>query len=336
MPTTDLVLWTTLINCYTALGQHAEALALLKAMAERRILIDEVATIAAAKTFGKLGVLRHAVALHGHVWRRRWLPLGAVLGTAILDMYAKCGSPSAASQVFNLIMTKNVLTWSAVISCYASHGECHKALELFSSMLLNGPKPNSVTFVAVLSACSHGGMIHEGVRIFNTMVDRGVKHYTCMVDMMGRAGRLNEAIDLVQSMDVEKDECLWGALLGACRIHSHGEVGEMVGKRLVEMGSKNAGHYALLSNIYAHDERWSDVGVVREMMMGGGVRKKTPGWAWVEVDGEVCWFCAGERDSARGWEVDGVLKGLRAMMEDFVDDGRGGPTWVGEERSSIN
>ncbi|CAA6666859.1 unnamed protein product [Spirodela intermedia] len=320
MPRRDLIAWTVMIAGYAEAGSPGESLALFDRMAYEGVLADKVTMVTVTFACAKLGAMSKAEAVHGYVSRRRF-PLDVVLGTAMVDMYAKCGSAEAARAVFDRMEDKNVLSWSAMISAYGMHGAGERSLELFSVMLRHGPPPNAVTFVALLYACSHAGLVDEGRRLFYSMardhgVEPGVKHYTCMVDILGRAGRFREAVQLVEAMPEEKkDEGLWGALLGACRIHRDVPLAETAARRLLELRPQNPGYYVLLSNIYANAGRWEDVARVRGLMGCQRVRKKTPGWAWVEVDGEVHRFGVGDQAHPRKGEVYGLLASLRKRME---------------------
>lgn len=186
-------------------------------------------------------------------------------------------------------------------------------------MLSSGILPNRITFVSLLYACSHAGLIEEGQRIFNSMwndygVRPDVKHYTCMVDLLGRAGRLDEALGLIESMTVEKDERLWGALLGACWIHRRLDLAERVARSLLELQVQNPGHYVLLSNIYANAGKWEDMAKTRDLMTKGGL-KKIPGWTWIEVDEKLYQFSAGDKTHPRSNEIYEMLKRLGEKLE---------------------
>jgi pentatricopeptide repeat protein len=186
-------------------------------------------------------------------------------------------------------------------------------------MQQTGMNPNHITFVSVLSACSHTGLIDEGRQYFDSMsqdyqLTPGVKHYTCMVDLLGRAGRLDEAEDIIRKVPVEPDAGLWGALLGACRIHGNIELGERVAARLFEIEPENPGYYVLLSNIYATAGRWHDIAKVRTMMADKRL-KKVPGCSWIELDDKVHAFRVGEKVHPQSKEIYAMLETLAAQME---------------------
>ncbi|KDO70478.1 hypothetical protein CISIN_1g0374141mg, partial [Citrus sinensis] len=245
--------------------------------------------------------------------------LDVILGTAVIDMYAKCGSIDSAREIFDRMRQKNVISWSAMIAAYGYHGQGKKALDLFPMMLSSRVLPNRITFVSLLYACSHTGLVEEGLRLFSSMWDDfavrpDVKHYTCMVDLLGRAGRLDEALKLIESMSVEKDEGLWGALLGACRIHKNVDLAEMAAKSLLERQPQNPGHYVLLSNVYANAGRWQDVAKIRDLMTRRRL-KKIPGWTWIEVENKIHQFSVGDSTHPQSEEIYRMLVTLSEKLE---------------------
>lgn len=162
------------------------------------------------------------------------------VGTSIVDMYCKCGRVEMARKAFDRMKVKNVKSWTAMVAGYGMHGRAKEAMEIFYKMIRSGVKPNYITFVSVLAACSHAGMLKEGWHWFNRMkcefnVEPGIEHYSCMVDLLGRAGCLNEAYGLIQEMNVKPDFIIWGSLLGACRIHKNVELGEISARKLFEL-----------------------------------------------------------------------------------------------------
>ncbi|XP_042505643.1 pentatricopeptide repeat-containing protein At5g66520-like [Macadamia integrifolia] len=207
--------------------------------------------------------------------------LSVTLGTALVDMYCKCGSAEKALKVFNEMPVKNVLSRSSMIGGLAMNGCGKQALSLFWRMQIVGLAPNGVTFLTVLHGCSHSGLVDEGRRIFYLMtedyeIEPQLEHYGCMVDLLGRAGLIKEALDFVDSLSVKPHAALWGALLSACRIHGNEELGEELGKHLIELEPDHSGRYTLLSNIYAAARRWDDVETVRKLFKERGV-SKNPG-----------------------------------------------------------
>ncbi|KAF8395408.1 hypothetical protein HHK36_019354 [Tetracentron sinense] len=318
MPKRDLVTWTVMISAHAECGNANESLILFDRMREEGVVPDKVTMVTVVFACAKLGAMHKAKLVHDYISMKQF-SLDVILGTAMIDMYAKCGSIDSAREIFDRLKEKNVVSWSAMIAAYGYHGHGRKALDLFPVMLRSGILPNQITFVSLLYACSHTGLIDEGRRIFYSMwedysVRPDVKHYTCMVDLLGRAGKLDEALELIDNMSVKKDEGLWGALLGACRIHGHIILAEKAAKSLLDLQPRNPGHYVLLSNIYAKAGRWEDVAKVRELMTQRRL-KKTPGWTWIEVDNKTHQFSVGDKTHPRSKEIYETLKILSEKLE---------------------
>lgn len=248
------------------------------------------------------------------------------VGTSVIDMYCKCGRVGMARKAFNRMKEKNIKSWTAMLAGYGMHGQAREALEVFDEMQNAGVKPNYITFVSVLAACSHAGLVKEGWHWFNAMTAKfniipGVEHYGCMVDLLGRAGHLNEAYDLIKGMKVNPDFIVWGALLGACRIHKNVELGEISARMLFELDPKNCGYYVLLSNIYADAGRWDDVDRLRVMMKKRGL-VKPPGYSLVELKGQIHVFLVGDKEHPRHEEIYVYLETLSVKMQEtgYVPD----------------
>ncbi|CAN1306834.1 Pentatricopeptide repeat-containing protein At5g06540 [Linum perenne] len=222
---------------------------------------------------------------------------------SLVNMYAHLGEIISARRVFDgslkQLPEKDALSWTALISGFAMHGYANKAVDYFSKMISTGISPREITFTAVLSACSHGGLVEKGWEIFNTMkedynVEPRLEHYGCIVDLLGRAGKLEEAEKFILEMPIEPNAPIWGALLGACKIHRNADVAERVGKILMELKPDYSGYYVLLSNIFARANRWKNVETMRLAMKEKGV-KKPPGYSLIEMDGVVHRFTLGDR-----------------------------------------
>ncbi|XAR68114.1 hypothetical protein NMG60_11003127 [Bertholletia excelsa] len=198
-------------------------------------------------------------------------------------------------------------TWSVIIWGLAIHGCFPQAYQYFRKMMSEGVKPDGVAFLAILTACLHSGQVNKGLCLFDSMrfeysIEPTVKHYALVVDLLGRAGRLDEALSLIQSMPFDPDFVIWGALFCACRAHKNIEMAEIVSQRLLQLEPKHPGSYVFLSNIYAEVGRWEDVERVRSLMKNRGV-EKDPGWSYVEVDGQVHSFIAGDHAHQRAEEI---------------------------------
>jgi len=194
---------------------------------------------------------------------------------------------------------QNIVLWNAMIAGYAMHGCSKEALQLFGQMQNCSTNPDHLTFLSVLSACRHRGLVDDGWQYFNNMTENygivpTMDHYSCMVDLLGRAGLLNEAENFINQMPMKPDACVWEPLLGACRIHNNVELGECVAGHLFELDPTNAAHYVLLSNMYAAVGRWDGIEKVRNMMRDRSV-KKMPGCSWIEVNNKVYTFLTGDK-----------------------------------------
>ncbi|MED6111794.1 hypothetical protein PIB30_055623 [Stylosanthes scabra] len=213
--------------------------------------------------------------------------LGVFVETSLIDLYGKMGCLSYSVNVFRVMASKEVCTWNAMISALASNGRDKEALDLFDKMKAEGLKPNSITLVAVLTACARGKFVREGLELFRSMsndfkVEPVMEHYGCVVDLLGRAGHLQEAADIIRNMPFEPDASVLGAFLGACRIHGAIELGEEIGRKLLKLQTQHCGQYVLLSSINAEKERWNHAFDLRKEIKEAGIQK-TPAYSMVDL-----------------------------------------------------
>lgn len=326
MPEKNTVSWSAMITGYAQVGLFKEVLELFNDMQVSGYRPNHSGIVGALTACAFLGALDQGRWIHAFVDRNE-MELDRILGTALIDMYAKCGCIDTACTVFDEMPNKDVFAFTSLISGLANHGLSARAIELFIRMKSEGAVPNEVTFICVLSACSRMGLVDEGMRIFNSMsqdygIEPGVQHYGCLVDLFGRAGMLEEAKKVVREMPLEPDSYVLGALLNACRVQGDVELGKEMLERFVQQSLDHGGVHVLLSNMYASANKWDDVAKVRKGMEEKRV-KKVPGCSLIEVDGAVCEFVAGDR-SHRFMEdimlisraIDGNLKCLRCDYED--------------------
>jgi pentatricopeptide repeat protein len=290
MPEKDVVPWNAIIGGYVQAKRSKEALSLFHEMQASNTNPDEVTMVNCLSACSQLGALDVGIWIHRYIEKHN-LFLNVALGTALVDMYAKCGNITKALQVFQEVPQRNSMTWTAVICGLALHGTAHDALSYFSEMIDIGLVPDEITFLGVLSACCHGGLVEEGRKYFAQMsskfnISPKLKHYSCMVDLLGRAGLLEEAEELINSMPMEADAVVWGALFFACRTHGNVMMGEMAALKLLELDPNDSGIYVLLANMYGEANMWEEARNVRKMMMERGV-EKTPGCSSIEVNGIV-------------------------------------------------
>lgn len=319
MSTRDVVSWSAMIAGYTLSGNSHEVLKLFYEMRFTNMKPDLATVKSLVPACAYLTALQPGKWIHGYLIKSGF-ESDVSVGTALVDMYGKYGSIDMARKLFDIMHERDVVSWSAIIAGYGIHGAGEKALELFSEMQKAGLSPDNVTFVCVLSACSYAGLLDEGWQIFDSMIRDydirpSVEHYACMVDLLGRVGRLDEAEDFIKKMPLKPDAGVWGALLGACRIHCNIEVGGRVAEQLFCLEPDNAGHYVLLSNMYAAAGRWDDVAKVRTKMKDKRL-KMTPGCTLVEINNRVHQFIADDRSHPHSDEIYSTLESLAVQMKD--------------------
>nr|XP_017253091.1 PREDICTED: pentatricopeptide repeat-containing protein At1g04840 isoform X2 [Daucus carota subsp. sativus] len=301
VPERDVVTWTTMVSGFLREGQFKKALAMFSRMLVDGVMPNELTIVLALSACSKAGALDTGVRIHSYAWTSGF-QMEIDVGTALIDMYAKCGLIQSAKQVFSMTKTKNIRTWTAMIWGWAIHGYVEQALHYFDEMKLSGLKPDEVVFLAVLTACSHAGQVERGLHYFDSLVfDYSIiptiKHYAVVVDLFGRAGRLDEALSFIENMPLEPDLVMWGALFSACRAHRNIEMAEYVCQQILQLEDKHPGSFVFLSNVYAGLERWEDVERVRSEMKVTGADKE-PGWSYIELGGQVHIFVAGDRTHA--------------------------------------
>ncbi|GAV63076.1 PPR domain-containing protein/PPR_2 domain-containing protein/PPR_3 domain-containing protein [Cephalotus follicularis] len=295
----DMVTWNAMITGFAQNGMSDEAIMLFHGMREAGIDPDKITLIGVLSSCASIGALDLGKWVHTYA-SQRGLQHNIFVASALIDMYAKCGSLHNALRVFEHMPQKNEVTWNAMISALAFHGRSREALSLFKRMSEEDgtASPNEVTFVGVLSACVHAGLVDEGHQLFNLMSSSyglipKIEHYSCMVDLLARAGHLYEAWDIVEKMPGKPDHIVLGALLGACQKRRNADISERVMKLLLEMEPLNSGNYIISSKIYANLRRWDDSAKMRLLMRQNGVAK-TPACSWIEINAQLCEFHAGD------------------------------------------
>ncbi|XP_062098447.1 pentatricopeptide repeat-containing protein At4g19191, mitochondrial isoform X2 [Humulus lupulus] len=288
MPYRTCVSWTVIISGYAEKGDLDEALRLFHSMEAAGEKPDLVTMLSLISGFGQTGALELGKWIDSYAFSNG-LRHNTVVCNALIDMYAKCGSMNDARELFFIMPEKTLVSWTTMISGCALNGEVEEAFDLFNTMLTLGMKPNHITFLAVLQACTHSGILEKGMEYFDMMtneyfIDPGLDHYSCMVDLFGRKGRIKEALELVQKMPVKPDVGIWSSLLSSCKIHRNVEIGEYISDRLFKLDPLVAVPYVEMASIYASDQRWDDVAAIRKMMKSNKT-KKFPGQSIVQVNG---------------------------------------------------
>eukprot|EP01018_Ginkgo_biloba_P019198 Gb_26689 [translate_table: standard] len=315
----SVVSWNAMIAGYVQNGHSNAALTLFQQMQLENVMPNSVTMMNVLPACADLGSLRQGRYVHGYIVKNGF-ESDVSVGNSLVAMYAKCGSVEIARHLFDKMHQRDVVSWSAMIAGYGINGHGEDALALFNQMQRIGMMPNHITFISVLSACSHAGLVDEGWQYFNCMsrdycITPMMEHYACMVDLLGRVGRLNEAYDFIENMPFEPAAGVWGTLLGACRIHCNIELGERVAERLFDLKPGDAGYYVLLSNIYAVAGKWDNVEKVRTMMKERGL-EKTPGYSWIEVHNRVHAFFVGDRSHAQSEKIYATLEALANLMKE--------------------
>ncbi|KAF7824788.1 pentatricopeptide repeat-containing protein [Senna tora] len=296
MPEKTQVTWNAMILGYAQNGCVNEALNLFCKMQSHGVKPDSFTFVSVITALADLSVTRQAKWIHGLVIRT-CMDKNVFVATALVDMFAKCGAIQTARNLFNSMEERHVITWNAMIDGYGTHGHGKAALDLFNEMQNGSVKPNETTFLSVISACSHTGLVEQGLRYFESMkqdygLEPAMDHYGAMVDLLGRAGRLDEAWSFIQNMPTEPEINVLGAMLGACKIHKNIELGEKVADKLFELDPDEGGYHVLLANMYASASMWDKVAKVRTAMEKQGI-PKTPGCSLVEFRNEVHSFYSG-------------------------------------------
>ncbi|XP_058104633.1 pentatricopeptide repeat-containing protein At2g45350, chloroplastic [Magnolia sinica] len=307
MPERDVVAWNVMVAGYVQNGHCVDALKLFQKMRfGSNLSPDHTTLVTALSAAAELGRIDEGITIHDYIERNKF-PLDGKLGVALIDMYSKCGRIENAARVFENLEHKSVDHWNAMIGGLAIHGLGELALHLFMEMEKSSIKPDDITFIGILSACSHAGLVKEGLMCFELMrrlynVEPKVQHYGCIVDILGRAGHLEEAKKLIEEMPIKPNDVVWRALLSACRNHGNFSIGQQAAKQLIELDSCNSSSYVLLSNLYAGVGMWSDASKVR-MMMKEREMRKIPGCSWIELNGTVHEFVVGDKSHPQAKEI---------------------------------
>ncbi|XP_020272810.1 pentatricopeptide repeat-containing protein At3g26782, mitochondrial-like [Asparagus officinalis] len=322
MPTRNVVSWSSMIRVFSSLEKFSESFALFYGMqVEDGIKPNEVTIVSLLPACGFFSSFRKGQAIHGWVIRNGF-NLNLIVGSSLVTMYSRCGDYEGAFKIFNSLGRGNVVLWTSMIEGFSMNGKFDLALELFRIMQDQGLKPNYITLVVILSACSHGGLVNEGIEIFESMsekfcIEPRIEHYSCVVDMLGRGGRLDEAEKFIEKMRVKPTGSVYGTLLGACQVHGNVALGERSAYKLFELEPENAANYVILSNIYASVGRWDDAGRIRKLMVTKGLSKDA-GYSWIEIKDKVYIFGAHDKSHL---EINEIYEMLARLDELIVKAG---------------
>ncbi|XP_009588497.1 pentatricopeptide repeat-containing protein At5g66520-like [Nicotiana tabacum] len=318
----DVVSWTSMIDGFVDNDRPIEAIGLFEQMMDNGVDPNEATLVSVLRACADTGAMSIGQKVHNFV-KERNLSTKANVGTALIDMYAKCGCIESAKEVFNETMDKDVYAWTAMVSGLASHGLSEEAMEHFEQMKSCNVKPDERTMTAVLSACRNAGWIGKGLYHLRSMkkykLRPTIQHYGCIVDTFVRAGQLEEAEQFIRKMPIDPDVVLWRTLLWGCKTHGDVERSERLVKdiELLKMDSHDCGSYILLGNVYAAAGNWKEKAKMRELMNQRGL-VKTPGSSRIEIDGLVHEFTAGD---SRHVEAENIFAKLDEMEQNARREG---------------
>ncbi|PKA65748.1 Pentatricopeptide repeat-containing protein [Apostasia shenzhenica] len=318
----DIVTWTAMLACFAQSGDTEGSIKLFMEMMYQKVKPNEftlssiINVCSSATASVDQGRQFHSISI-------KFKQQDSIcVSSALLTMYAKKGSIETAYRIFERQPSRDLVSWNSMISGFAQHGYGKKALEIFRELENQGLEMDGITFIGVIMACTHTGLVEEGRKYFDSMVeDHGIRatmeHYACMVDLYGRAGKLEEAMEVIEGMPFKSDERIWRILLGACRVHRNVELGEIAAEKLIDLEPQDPAAYVLLSNIYAAAGNWEKRGRVRRMMEVRKVKKEA-GRSWIQVKNKVHSFVA--MDSSHPLS-EGIYEKLKEMTKRIKEKG---------------
>ncbi|KAG1354033.1 pentatricopeptide repeat-containing protein [Cocos nucifera] len=318
MPERDVPSWNAVIAGCTQNGLFSEAVSLFGRMVLEGARPNQTTVSCVLSACGHLGMLRLGKWVHGYIFKSH-IGHSPFVSNALIDMYGKCGSLKEARWIFSMLTDKSLTAWNSMINCMALHGHSESAIATYKEMELEVIKPDEVTFVGLLNACTHGGLVDEGITYFKSMsqdyqIEHQIEHYGCVIDLLCRAGRFEDAMEILRGMRIEPDEVVWGSLLNGCRIYGNTELAELAARKLLEIDPNNVDYGVMLANLYSERGKWGEVGNVRKLLKEWG-GKKLPGCSWIEVDSKVHRFYSGDKLHPEAEEIYKVLEVLVGLME---------------------
>lgn len=323
VPCKNLVVWNSLISCYSKNDLPELSLKLLPQLVQQGLYPDTVTLTSALAAVSSLAILIKGKAIHCYQIRYQMLEDNQV-ENALIDMYIKSGCLNYAERIFQYMSKRNLVTWNTMIAGYGSHSECMNAINFFNEMCKSGVTPDSVTFLSLISSCNHAGLLDEGLKLLHLMeLEYGIKpqmdHYINIVDLLGRAGRLNEAYHFIQNLKVVPERGMWLCLLSACRVHQNVELGEIAANNLLMMEPNRGSNYVQLLNLYVEAGMREEAASLRALMRQKGL-KKNPGCSWIEVKNKLEVFFSSDSSSTKTIEIYETLQSLRSIMKKRGDE----------------
>ncbi|KAE8022207.1 hypothetical protein FH972_008030 [Carpinus fangiana] len=326
MPDRDVPAWNSVISGCTQNGLFSEAISLFRRMVNlsqegqhQGIRPNQVTVVCALSACGHTGMLQLGKWIHGYVYKNR-VDQDTFISNALVDMYGKCGNLKKARRVFDMTPKKSLTSWNSMINSFALHGQSESAISTFEEMMqcADGMRPDEVTFVGLLNACTHGGLVEKGISYFEMMtngcrIEPKIEHYGCLIDLLGRAGQFEEALEVVRGMSMEPDEVVWGSLLNGCKIHGRSDLAEFTVRKLIEIDPNNGSYGIMLANLHGELGKWDEVRKVRKMLKEQNAYK-TPGCSWIEVDNQVYQFYSADKSHSRTEEIYKILDSMLCFV----------------------
>lgn len=322
MPERNVITWNSMLSTYFQHGFTEEGMKLYVRMRRKAVKPDWVTFATSIRACADLATVKLGTQVISHAMKFG-LSLDVTVANSIVTMYSRCGLIKEAQKVFDSIHVKGLISWNSMMAAFAKNGIGKKVIETFEDMLRTGCKPDHISYVAVLSGCSHMGLVAEGKHYYDSMtrvfgISPTNEHFACMVDLLGRAGLLDQAKNLIDGMPFKPNATVWSALLGACRIHHDSRLAETAMKKLMELNVEDSGGYVLLANIYAELGELENVADMRKLMKVKGIQK-SPGCSWIEVDNGVHVFTV---DDTSHPQIKDIYIKLEEMMKKVEDTGR--------------
>lgn len=313
----DLVSWNAIVAGYAQNGHVCKAFSLFNEMRSGHQTPDSITVVSLLQGCASTGQLHLGKPIHSFVIRNGLRPC-ILVDTSLVDMYCKCGDLDTAQRCFNQMPCQDLVSWSAIIAGYGYHGKGEAALKSYSKFLESGIKPNHVIFLSVLSSCSHNGLVDQGLNIYESMAkDFGIapnlEHHACVVDLLCRAGRVEEAYNLYKKMFSDPVLDVLGILLDACRTNGNNELGDTIANDILKLRPMSAGNYVQLAHCYASINKWEGVGEAWTHMRSLGLRK-IPGWSFIDIHGTITTFFTDHNSHPQFQEIVNTIKFLRKEM----------------------
>ncbi|KAJ7978260.1 Pentatricopeptide repeat-containing protein [Quillaja saponaria] len=317
---TEIISWSSMVSGYVWNGKYEDALKIFRSMVLELVVVDITSVTSIISACANAGIMEFGRQTHAYV-HKIGHKIDLHLASSFIDMYSKCGCLNDAWVIFRQTSDPNVVLWTSIISGCAFHGQGKEAIRLFEQMRYQGIIPNEVTFVGVLTACSHAGLLKEGCKYFSMMkevyhIEPGIEHYTCMVDLYGRAGCLNEIKEFIHENGISHLCVIWKSFLSSCRLHKNIEMGKWVADNILQLEPSDAGTYILLSNMYATNHKWEEAARVRSLMRKREV-KKHPGQSWMQLKDQVHTFVMGDRSHPQAMEIYAYLDKLIGRVKEI-------------------